>query len=524
MDEVEKEIEVKVLNVTDANDSIEKDQFGVEAEDFLKVFGGSFDKNAIRRVKYKINKYLSGREGTGSKQATESVSAYDILEAVPPPHNIYHLAELYEKSSWHYAAINAKVANVCGLGYKLEPSQKMKDGLASIDDEDKRGKARKKLARVTAEVESWLDSLNNYDLFIQTISNAYIDYQATGNGYIEVGRIVSGPNRGRIGYVGHIPSSTMRVRRAHDGYVQMIEDRVHFFRNFGDTETKDPLGIDDSPNEIIHLKDYSPINTYYGSPDIIPALTAVAGNEFAARFNLDFFEHRTAPRYFIISKGANLSPGSQKAIMEFLQAGLKGKNHRSLYIPLPPERDGAKVEIEFKPVENGIQDSSFENYRVSNRDEILAVHRVPLTKLGIVGANSGSTSASTDLDKTFKEVVCRPEQDILEKKINWIIQDKTNALSLRFNELTLTDSLSQSQIDERYLRLQAITPNEVREKMGYPPIADGDKVVDLSPKQAKQQRSTAGKTRARDSQRQLEASDSIGQPRNAKGEGSRRTQ
>lgn len=521
---MDNEIEVKVLDISGKDTVTPADQFQIDSDDFIKVFGGKMGKNAVRRAKYKINKYVSGLEGTGSKSIEGELSAYDLLEAVPPPHNLQYLAELYERSSWNYAAINAKVANVCGLGYKLEPSMKMKEKLDALEDEDKKTKARRKLNNVRRQVEEWLESLNNYDLFTTTITNAYIDYQVMGNGYIEVGRISSGPNKGDIGYVGHIPASTMRVRRNRDGFVQMVDGEVRFFRNFGDMETPDPLEIDDNPNEIIHLKDYSPVNSYYGVPDIIAALPAVAGNEFAQRFNLDFFEHRTAPRYFIVTKGANLSLGSQKQIMEFLQAGLKGKSHRSLYIPLPPDRDGARAEIKFEPVETGIQDSSFENYRLSNRDEILAVHRVPLTKLGIVQSGAGSVSASTDLDKTFKEVVCRPEQDVLEKKINWIIQDRTDALTLVFNELTLTDALSQSQIDERYLRLQVITPNEARENLNKEPITGGDKTVDLTPAQSKQQLSTARKTRARDSERQLEATDSNGQTRNAKGEGSNRTQ
>ncbi len=56
----------------------------------------------------------------------------------------------------------------------------------------------------------------------------------------------------------------------------------------------------------------------------------------------------------------------------------------------------------------------------------------------------------TNADKTFKEQVCRPAQMILEKKLNKIFEEKTDALTLKFNELTLTDEDTQSKIDERY--------------------------------------------------------------------------
>jgi capsid portal protein len=43
----------------------------------------------------------------------------------------------------------------------------------------------------------------------------YTDLQATGNGFLEIGRTVTG----EIGYVGHIPATTVRVRRLRDGFV-----------------------------------------------------------------------------------------------------------------------------------------------------------------------------------------------------------------------------------------------------------------------------------------------------------------
>jgi capsid portal protein len=170
-----------------------------------------------------------------------------------------------------------------------------------------------------------------------------------------------------------------------------------------------------------------------------------------------------------------------------------------------------------EPIEAGNQEGSFEKYRKSNRDEILLAHRVPINKIGTPeGVN---LAVARDADKTFKEQVCRPAQMILEKKINAIFDEKTDALTLKFNELTLTDEDTQSQIDERYLRMQVITPNEVRIRKGMIPVDGGDEMVDLKPQQAADQRATAGKTRARDSERSAASSDKIGEGRNAKGDG-----
>jgi len=220
--------------------------------------------------------------------------------------------------------------------------------------------------------------------------------------------------------------------------------------------------------------------------------------------------------YIITVKGAKLSPESERKLLEFFQVGLRGKNHRSLYIPLPPDSPDSKTEFKMEPIEAGAQESSFNVYRQANRDEILMAHRVPINKVGT--ATGISLANARDADKTFKEQVCRPAQDILEKKLNKIIQEMTDALVLKFNELSLTDEDTQSKIDERYLRLQVITPNGVRIRKGMVPREGGDEVVDLAARAA-EIKAEAMNSRTRDQEREANSPDNSGEGRNAKGDG-----
>jgi PBSX family phage portal protein len=340
----------------------------------------------------------------------------------------------------------------------------------------------------------------------------YIDWQVSGNGYLEVGRT----STGEIGYIGHIPALSMRVRLARDGFVQIVGRDAVFFRNFGE-DTPNPIGGDQNPNEVIHFKRYSPKNSYYGVPSIIAASTAIAGNEFAARYNLDFFENKAVPRYLMTLKGARLDKESERKLMEFFEVKLKGKNHRSVYIPLPSDDPNNKVEFKFEPVEASVQESSFTKYTNNNRDEILFVHRTPISKIGI--ADGISLAMAKDADRTFKEQVAAPDQLIINEYINKIIKEKTDVLVFKLNELTLTDEETQSQIDERYARIQTLVPNEIRARMGLAPIEKGDKPVVLGAQQrAEQTEQTAG-NRTRDRNRAAGATDSAGQARNPQGEG-----
>ena len=245
----------------------------------------------------------------------------------------------------------------------------------------------------------------------------------------------------------------------------------------------------------------------------------MVGNELAAKYNVDYFENKAVPRYIAIVKGAKLSSDAEDKFFRFMQAGLKGQNHRTLYIPLPGDGPDNKVDFKLEPIENGIQDGSFDRYRKANRDDILMAHQVPYSKVG--GGAGISIASALVADRTFKEQVARPAQRNLEKTINKIVKEKTDMLSLKFNELTLTDEQTQSQIDERYLRMQVLVPNEVRERLNYPVRPGGSEPIVLGAQARAEQVAQSTGNRNRDQERTNNASDSASTTtgRNPQGEG-----
>lgn len=523
MDYVEEEIEINdEVAIRNSSDlfSFKKEQehddpFSIGLDDVRKLngLGASFR----RKVGREFSKAFTGINDTGTQQnlLAQAITGYAMFDLIQPTYNLEYLSKIYEVSTYNYAAINAKTANTVGLGYEFIETRKANDFLDAINDEKQLGRARKKLGKLRQDLQLWLDQTNDEDTFTETLIKVFIDYEATGNGFLEIGRTVAGD----IGYIGHIPAKTMRVRRLRDGFIQLLYGKAVFFRNFQDTDTPNPIsGGEDRPNEVIHFKKYTPMNNYYGIPDIIAAQVALAGNEYSGQYNLDYFQNKAVPRYIITVKGAKLSPESERKLLEFFQVGLKGKNHRSLYIPLPSDTPDSKVEFKMEPVEAGVQESSFNKYRQANRDEILLAHRTPINKLGTPeGVN---LAVARDADKTFKEQVCRPAQMKFEKKLNRIFAEKTDALLLKFNELSLTDEDTQSKIDERYLRMKVIVPNEVRIRKGMVPLDGGDDVVELKPQAAAEARSQAGNTRSRSQERDANSPDKSGEGRNAKGDGS----
>lgn len=511
------------------DDTFKKQDPFNQSWDDVKKFSGinnNFKRRAQRLAKNEMNaQYMdrslavsSGIDGAASKEINPGTvfrNGYGMFDVITPPWNLYELANYYDTSFANHAAIDAKVENIVGLGYDFHITDRTLMRLESATDDGARSRARSRIERAKVELKDWLESLNDEDSFTNTLMKFYTDVQATGNGYLEVGRTVSG----EIGYIGHIPATTMRVRRLRDGYTQIIGNKVVYFRNFG-AKNANPITDDPRPNEIIHFKQYSPLNTFYGVPDIMAAISSLHGDQLASQYNIDYFGNKGVPRYIVTLKGAKLSEEAEDKMFRFLQTSLKGQSHRTLYIPLPGDTDGNKVEFKMEPIETGVQEASFKEYRKQNRDDILIAHQVPLSKIG--GGDSANIAAALAQDRTFKEQVSRPAQKNLEKFINKIVHEKTDILDFRFNELTLTDEIAQSQILERYIKTQVMVPNEAREILGLPQRTDGDDPFEMSPRQATDARANLAQNRQRDSERSSNQSDGPAtiSGRNAQGEGS----
>ena len=523
-------IGARIDEIDKQEDPFRKQDPFAKSWDDLKSFSNldnNFKRRATRLAKYAeepTDNYLTsaravaaGHDGARSKEINPGTvfrNGYGMFDVITPPWNLYELANYYDTSFANHAAIDAKVQNIVGLGYDFDIAKRTLLRLESNDNPESVERARRRIERAKIELRDWLENLNDDDSFTSVMMKFYTDVQATGNGYLEVGRTVSG----QIGYLGHIPSTTMRVRRLKDGYVQIIGQKVVYFRNFG-AKNPNPVTTDPRPNEIIHFKEYSPLNTFYGIPDIMSAVNSLHGDQLASQYNIDYFSNKAVPRYVVTLKGAKLSADAEDKMFRFLQTSLKGQSHRTLYIPLPADSDSNKVEFKMEPIENGIQEASFREYSKQNRDNVLMAHQVPLSKIG--GSDASNIASALAQDRTFKEQVARPAQRSIEKVMNKIIKEQTDAVDFKFNELTLTDEIAQSQIIERYIKTQVMVPNEAREILGLPQRPEGDSPFSMSPRQATDARANLAGNRERDSERTNNQSDGSAtiDGRNAQGEG-----
>jgi len=441
---------------------------------FKKKIDVSSQSKRVKNKFYKMKKrYQTGASGVESDFVDpEVVNGYGMFDLVEPPYNLEVLASLFEENAIHNATTLARTMNTVALGYVWENTSKTKKRIerATTKEGESMSRLRDELQREEERIENIFDNFNVDEDFVETLIKVWIDYLTIGNGYLEIGR-----NRnGTIGYIGHIPGAYVRVRRARDGFVQKAGLKFTFFRNFQDLDTIDPINGDENPNEIIHFKQYTPTNTYYGVPSSVSAISSIVGDKFAKEYNIDYFENKSIPRYAIILKGANLSQKSKTEVINYFRNEIKGNNHGTLFVPLPATL-GRDVDIKFEKLENTVQEGSFDKYRKSNRDEITVANRVPAPKIGIY--DNANLAVSRDADKTFKNQVVGPDQKVIEKKLNRIVKEFTDKKQFKFAEIDIIDEDLRSRIWDRYLRTEVITPNEVREKIGLTALEQGDVVL-----------------------------------------------
>lgn len=411
-----------------------------------------------------VKAQVVGMESRGvSRQLPDSPwhEAYARGEVVEPPYDLEALASLYETNSTHKACVDAKAINIVGLGYRFVPAAG--DGEAASENQ--------------ALLQHLFDHCNPEMTFTEVLRAVWTDVECLGNGYVELTR----NSRGQIDGMYHVPGTTVRVLADRSGFAQVRDGRKRLFRNVGGSEVAVGNGEDgkrttgnglgrgwrDEPageqNEMLHFLKYTPQSSYYGVPDIIPAIAAVAGDKAAREYNIDFFSHNAVPRMAIIVEGGELSDGVVAQLKQFMESEIKGQGHKTLVLEVPGP--GAKVRLE-KLAMDGAQDAAFLEYRRANRDEVMLVHRVPPSKISVV--ENANLANSKDQDKTFREQVIRPEQARLEYKLNRLIREQLGIGDWRFQfvEMDLTEEREQAEVAALYADMGVLSVEEIRGRLG----------------------------------------------------------
>jgi hypothetical protein len=158
-EETQYNIGASIDELVDTNDQFKKSDPFNKTWDELKNLTGldnNFKRRAARMSKVEaspayMNSALaisSGRDDAKSKEINPGVlyrNAYGLFDVITPPWNVYELANYYDTSFANHAAIDAKVENIVGLGYKFEISPRTMLKLEASMDTASTERARKSI-------------------------------------------------------------------------------------------------------------------------------------------------------------------------------------------------------------------------------------------------------------------------------------------------------------------------------------------------------------------------------------------
>jgi len=381
-------------------------------------------------------------------------------DLVEPPYNPRQLALLVERNTWHYACCAQKAHDVAGLGWQIRSTGK--EGEADADG---------------ARLRRFFEKCNPRMSLREVLYAAQFDYESVGWMAIELVRDAEGTPR----ELWHVPAHTVRVHSSRPVFCQLRGNRQVWFKEFGEPRTyrrndgreTGALSPEHVANEMIYVKSYFPMSSYYGVPASIPALGALIGELEAREYNLRFFENHAIPAYAVIVEGGDLDEDSRELVRRYFRSEVRRNPHKTLILSSP-----TGVTIRLEKLNAEVRESSFRFYRKDNRDEVIAAHRVPPYRLGIAETGSLGGSTSREATEIYKASVIRPRQETLEDRLNRLVREGfgIGGWEFKFDEIDTRDEAADVEKTSTLFGIGALSPNEVRARLSLgKPYEGGDR-------------------------------------------------
>lgn len=408
---------------------------------------------------------------------TESQQIKDTLKGLygehgimRPPFPFAELAELLTVSTPHYRAAKQKAADVAGLGWDLTPIE---------DAEGEEGENEEALKAERSRVRERLMSPNPDHTLREVLESVAFDYEAFGWGFLEL--VLNGADE--LQEVRHVPGHTMRAHKDGNKYVQVRgNDKVWFIdvskaniwgegdepRKHIDVETGDIT--DEEPenpgNPIIPFIHYTPLSSFYGLPDYIPAIGAITTNKALRDFNLGFIDHNTVPHYAVLVQGAELDEELEEDILSYFRDHVKGQQRATLVVPIPYADD--EVTVTFEKLGSDVEEGGFLMLKDSNTTEILMAHGVPPYRVAWAVSGSLAGALGKEMDEIYKNAVVESRQDVIEDRFNrYVIHGALDATRHEFvlTDLDLSDRSLELELAKAMVEYGIMTPAEAREEI-----------------------------------------------------------
>jgi PBSX family phage portal protein len=497
-----------------------------------------------------IKAHIVGRERVAESNALPWADAeqreqvFAGMGVITPPYDPETLAILFENSSSLRQNVDAYVTNIDAFGHRLEPvidldasdvdhrianaliverqrrraDPRFRDdptvqGLAPTPTPEEVGAKKAEVIENMRLERSRLDTFFEFccvDVsFVTLRRRTRQDIEVIGNGYWEVLR----DGGGEIVQLVYLPGFTMRllpleielvdvdvnlkiseiafdtmkVRRRFRRYVQVFEQQVVYFKEFGDPRVLsrktgrffrsiDELEASDATDgpatEVLHFKLHN-ARSAYGTPRWIGNLLSVLGTRQAEEVNFLYFENKSVPPLALLVSGGRLSAQSIPRIESYIENHIKGKRnfHRVLILEAEPPSGGidhtGRMKIELRPLTNAQQtDALFGKYDERNHDKVGQSFRLPRLLRGDIRDFNRSTG---DAALSFAEMqVFQPEREEFDFVVNRKLLTELGIRFWRFrsNSPVTRDPAAMADIIKGLVNANVLTPDEGRTLAG----------------------------------------------------------
>lgn len=265
--------------------------------------------------------------------------------------------------------------------------------------------AKLNILKVTFEPTQWLSR--------SEFEKLAFNFLVFGNGYLEV-------QRNRFGEMLFMKSRlALYMRRASN-----LKDFV-YLRN-------DLLGLEHellSGADVVHIMQPNLRQEIYGMPYYLSALDSVDLNAAATRFRVRYYKNGSHAGFILYSTDSTIDEQSWDNIKSQLRSAKGEGNFKNMVIRSP---NGNPDGLKLIPISEVAAKDDFLNIKQVSAEDMLAVHRVPPSLMGIVPKSAGGLGDAATAAKVFATNEVQPLQqtfiDVNERLGIELFQFKNYAL------------------------------------------------------------------------------------------------
>lgn len=360
-----------------------------------------------------------------------------------------YLLYLYNNSAKHSAIINGKVDYVCGKGWQYE-----KEGTAA----DQVMKADSFIGKANAKGETLLDITSKAELDIEIFNGAYL--QVVWNLKEEIASIY------------HLDYTTVRSNKDNSAFF-VCEDWVKYAPN-GSYKTNNNPEYKEFPafnpnnkkgSQILYIKKYHPGIDIYTLPNYRGSITWIEVDIEIGNYHLNNVKGGFFANKIINFNNGKPSVEEQAKIERMFAEKFGGVRGRKYMLAFNADTSKATTAIDLSVAES---DKIFDQLNKTCQQEIFTGHRITSPMLfGIkTEGQLGGRAELRDAYEAFQNIYVNGRQQWIESAFNMLAGyrgitvplaiQRTEPISFEFSEAAQT---------------QVMTQDEIREKIGLPPVA-----------------------------------------------------